>query len=362
MRSTFFEDVAITPSPSNLNPDNMINLEVRVKERPTGSFQVGAGYSNYSSLFGTVRLSQDNLFGYGRRIALDANVGGNYNYFDFSFTDPWVGDKPLMMGVDIFKGYNVYDYYNKDTLGAAVRAGYPVFERFYLSGSYTWEKVEISDVTYTTATLLQMLDKSRNSIINITLRRDTRNHFFQPTSGSTARFSYSLASEFLGGETSFSRYELEAARWLPIPFWKGAAVMGHFQIGLMTENSANGLPIYEKYMLGGINSLRGYDWYEVSPKAPNTNENIGGEKMALMNLELTFPLIPDSGLYGVLFFDAGDVWTTSQSYFSSFKRSYGGGLRYLSPMGPLRIEYGRALDAAPGEPGSRWEFSMGAMF
>ncbi|MDR2350440.1 MAG: outer membrane protein assembly factor BamA [Deltaproteobacteria bacterium] len=363
MRSSFFEDVNISPSPSNRNQNDLINLQVQVKERPTGAFQIGAGYSNYSSLFGTVRLSQDNLFGYGRRVALDANVGGNYNYFDFSFTDPWVGDKPLMMGVDIFKGYNVYDYYSKETLGGAIRAGYPVFERFYLSGSYTWEDVDIFDVSIDSSEYLKsMIGRSRNSIANVTLRRDTRNHFFQPTAGSTARVSASLASSFLGGQTSFTRLELEGAKWIPLPIWKGAAFMGHFQLGYLVANKTDGLPMYEKYMIGGINSLRGYDWYEVSPRDPLTNENIGGEKMALANLEFSFPLIPSSGLFGVLFFDVGNVWAKDERYFSSFKKSFGGGLRYLSPMGPLRIEWGRAMDPYPGEPNSRWEFSMGAMF
>jgi outer membrane protein insertion porin family len=364
MRSSFFEDVIITPSPSNLNQSDLLNLRVQVKERPTGSFQIGAGYSNYSSLFGTIRLTQDNLFGYGRRIAIDANVGGNYNFFDFSFTDPWVGDIPLMIGIDIFKSYNEYDYYVKESVGAALRLGYPVFERFYLSGSYTWEDVDISDVSLSSSQYLRdMIGKSKNSVFNISLRRDTRNHFFQPTEGSTSRLSFSIASSLLGGQTAFTRYELEGAKWIPAPFWNGAAFMGHFQVGYMKESKEDGLPVYEKYMLGGINSIRGYDWYEVSPKDPLTGENIGGEKMMLINLEFTFPLIPDSGLFGVLFFDMGNVWTEHQNYsFTDVKRSYGGGLRYLSPMGPLRIEYGRALDPGPDEPSSRWEFSMGAMF
>jgi outer membrane protein insertion porin family len=100
MRSSFFEDINLVPSPSD--KEDMMNLRVEVKERPTGSFQIGAGYSNYNSIFGTVRLTQDNLFGYGRRVALEANIGSESNYFNFSFTDPWVGDIPLMMGLDLF--------------------------------------------------------------------------------------------------------------------------------------------------------------------------------------------------------------------------------------------------------------------
>ncbi|MDR0548817.1 MAG: BamA/TamA family outer membrane protein, partial [Deltaproteobacteria bacterium] len=135
------------------------------------------------------------------------------------------------------------------------------------------------------------------------------------------------------------------------------------EAGYAKESKKDGLPVYEKYMLGGINSIRGYDWYDVSPKDPRTGENIGGEKMMVMNFELTFPLIKDSGLFMVAFYDMGNVWSKEENYsFSNLKRSYGGGLRYLSPMGPLRIEYGKALDPDPGDPAGRWEFTMGAMF
>jgi outer membrane protein insertion porin family len=362
MRSSFFEDVNIVSSPTN-DPETM-DLRVEVKERPTGSFQIGAGYSNYNSIFGVLRITQDNLFGYGRRVALEANVGSGSNYFDLSFTDPWVGDRPLMIGIDAFKYYNDYDYYSKDSVGAAIRAGYPVFESFYLTGTYSWEDVKISNVSRISSLYLQdMMGASVNSTFTLSLRRDTRNHFFQPTSGSTARLSYTIASNLLGGDTAFNRYEAEYAKWLPLPVFDGAALMGHIEVGYEKESKTKGLPVYEKYMLGGINSIRGYDWYDVSPKDPITHENIGGEKMMVMNFELTFPLLADSGLYAVVFYDMGNVWSKDQDWsFSDVKRSYGGGLRYLSPMGPLRIEYGKALDREEGEPAGRWEFTMGSMF
>jgi outer membrane protein insertion porin family len=364
MRSSYFDEVTIEPSPSNVDQENLVDLRVTVKERPTGSFQIGAGYSNYSSVYGTVSITQDNLFGYGRRISLQANVGGEYRLFNLSFTDPWVGDIPLLLGFDIFRTYYEYDYYDKNTTGAAIRAGYPIWERFYISASFTWEDVDISEVSmHSSSYLRSMMGQSTNSIFTLRISRDTRNHFFQPTAGSTTRLTYAIATSLLGGETSFSRYELEAAKWIPVPFWKGAAIMGHADIGYLTENKEGGLPVYEKFFLGGINSVRGYDWYDISPKDPITGETIGGEKQFYANVEFTFPIIQDSGLYAVFFYDMGNVWTSNQDYeFSELKHSYGGGLRYLSPMGPLRIEYGKALDPEPGEPSGRWEFTMGAMF
>ncbi|UQZ89483.1 outer membrane protein assembly factor BamA [Deltaproteobacteria bacterium Smac51] len=363
MRSTFFEQVNLVPGPSDT--DDKMNLRVEVKERPTGSFQIGGGYSNYNSMFGVVRLTQDNLFGYGRRVALEGNFGSKNSYYNFSFTDPWVFDIPLTLGLDLFRYENKYDDYTKESTGAAIRAGYPVWGNFYLSARYSLEKIDITDVDdYASEYLKSMQDYKTDSVLTVSLRRDTRNHFFFPTEGTTARLSYSYGSGLFGGDTYFSRYEAEGAVWIPAPFFKGASLMAHGEVGYMKENRDEGLPVYEKYMIGGINSVRGYDWYSISPRDKATDEAIGGEKMMVFNFELAFPLLREEGLYAVAFYDMGNVWSKDGSYsFGDMRRSYGGGLRYLSPMGPFRIEYGRALDRERDEDkAGQWEFTMGSMF
>ncbi|MDL2259400.1 outer membrane protein assembly factor BamA [Deltaproteobacteria bacterium OttesenSCG-928-K17] len=362
MRSTYFEQVNLVPGPSDT--DDKMNLRVEVKERPTGSFQIGGGYSNYNSIFGVIRVTQDNLFGYGRRVSVEGNVGSKNSYYNISFTDPWVADIPLTMGVDLYKYQNKYDNYTKESTGFALRAGYPIWGHWYLSGRYSLEKIDIKDVSADSSQYLKsMMQYSTDSIATVTLRRDTRNHFFFPTDGSVARFSYAKASSLFGGDTNFSRYEAEGAYWFPLPFFKGASLMVHGEMGYMTEDGKDGLPTYEKYMIGGINSVRGYDWYSISPRDPGTNETIGGEKMLVANVELAFPILKDQGLYGVAFFDAGNVWDKDGKYeFGDLRKSYGAGLRYLSPMGPFRIEYGRPMDRGPDDSSGQWEFTMGSMF
>ena len=361
MRSTYFQQANLVPGPSD--SDDKMNLRVEVQERPTGSFQIGGGYSNYNSVFGVVRVTQDNLFGYGRRVSVEANVGSKNSYYDISFTDPWVADIPLSLGLDLFKYQNKYDYYTKDSHGAAIRAGYPVWGHWYLSARYSLEKIDIKDVSADSSEYLKsMMNYSTDSVFTLSLRRDTRNHFFFPTDGSVARLSYAKGTELFGGDTNFSRYEAEGAYWIPFPFLKGASFMVHGEIGYMKEDKKGGLPTYEKYMLGGINSVRGYDWYSISPRDHN-NETIGGEKMMVFNAEVAFPILRDQGLYGVAFFDAGNVWDKRDKYkLGDLKKSYGGGLRYLSPMGPFRIEYGKPLDRGPDDSSGQWEFTMGSMF
>lgn len=361
MRSSYFEQVNLVPGPSD--SDDKMNLRVEVKERPTGSFQIGGGYSNYNSVFGVVRLTQDNLFGYGRRVSVEANVGSKNSYYDISFTDPWVADIPLTLGLDLFKYQNKYDYYTKDSHGLALRAGYPIWGNWYINGRYSLEKIDVSDISSTASnSITEMKDYSMDSVFTLSLRRDTRNHFFFPTEGTVARLSYAKGSGLFGGDTSFSRYEAEGAYWLPFPFLKGASLMVHGEIGYMKEDKTKGLPTYEKYMIGGINSVRGYDWYSISPR-DQYNQTVGGEKMMVFNAEIAFPILREQGLYGIAFFDAGNVWSKNDKYeFGDLKKSYGGGLRYLSPMGPFRIEYGKVLDRGPDDSSGQWEFTMGSMF
>ncbi|MDR2725832.1 MAG: outer membrane protein assembly factor BamA [Candidatus Adiutrix sp.] len=366
MRSTYFEQVNLAPGPSDT--DDKMNLRVEVKERPTGAFQIGGGYSSYNSMFGVIRLTQDNLFGYGRRATIEANIGSRSQYYNFSFTDPWVFDIPLSAGFDLFNYTNEYNNYTKKSNGAAVRLGYPLWNDFYISGRLSFEKVNIDlDDPQKASYALQDMAKFKTDVQTlVSLRRDTRNHFFFPTGGSVARLSYGQALKILGGDTSFSRYEIEGAYWLPAPFYKGASLMAHGQAGYLKEGRAKGLPVYEKYMIGGINSVRGYNWYDISPRDPVTRDTVGGEKMMTLNFEFAFPVLQDQGFYGVAFYDMGNVWSKGESGYrmNDLYRSVGGGIRYLSPLGPLRLEYGKPVGKRPpyGGGSGQWEFTMGSMF
>jgi outer membrane protein insertion porin family len=136
----------------------------------------------------------------------------------------------------------------------------------------------------------------------------------------------------------------------------------HFraQAGLVTSNlSDEDPPIFERFYLGGMNDIRGYEGNKISPRDDESNDRIGGTKKAFTNFEYLFPLNTEFGLIGVLFYDMGDAWTDT----FDLKRSVGAGVRWYSPMGPLRLEYGYALDEIEDQ-GSKGkiEFSVGQLF
>jgi len=197
--------------------------------------------------------------------------------------------------------------------------------------------------------------------LSFKLAYDTRNDFYLPSKGWYNTVAFEYAGGMLGGDAAFYKWTGTLSYYHPI--WK--SLVGHARggIGYVTEGSGGRLPIYEKFFLGGIDSIRGFKSGRVSPIDPATGERIGGEDMAFVQLETIFPLIKDMGLNGVTFLDMGNVWGTDQGYtLSDMRKSVGLGIRWLSPMGPLRVEWGYNLDNKPGEDKSNWEFRMGGTF
>ena len=359
-RLGYFEEVQIVQSQGS--SDDKMNLEVKVKEQPTGAFSVGAGYSSYNSLFGMVSIRENNLFGTGRKLSLEATVGGSSNEYVLGFTEPWLFDIPLSAGIDIFNRQIEYDEYDRDSIGFALRAGYPLMDFTTVSGRYMYEYIDVRDVSRNAATVIKDIEgESDTSSLMAAIRRDSRNKYFNPTEGSDNSFSVEYAGGPLGGSNAFTRVIASSGWLIPMP-WDESAFLFKAKGGYIAQGPGD-LPAYEKFYLGGINSVRGFGWSDISPRDPATGDKIGGERMAVFNVEFTFPLVKSAGVIGVVFFDQGNVWTEDQGYdLGDLKRSYGAGIRYNSPLGPLRIEYGQVLDPEEDDPSGQWEFSVGTFF
>ena len=360
-RLGYFKDVQINNTKGS--DDTKMNLKLEVTEQPTGAFAIGAGYSSYNNVFGSVTVSEKNLFGRGQYLALDLSFGGRATNYTLGFTEPWLFDIPLTAGFDLFNNKYEYDAYTKNTVGFALRAGYPIWFDFQLSGRYMYESIEIDDVDPDASQVIKDLEgRDITSSLTLQLRRDTRDAVFNPTVGSENTLWIVHAGGLLGGTNHFTKYILDSGWFFPTPvenwtlFLRGKA-------GLATENKEDGLPVYERFFLGGMNSIRGYDWFSISPVDPATGDRIGGDKMALFNVELIFPVAKEAGLMGVIFYDQGDAWTDNSRFdFGDMPKSYGAGIRYYSPIGPLRLEYGRAINPGPDDPKENWEFSVGTFF
>ena len=360
-RLNFFEDVHISTSRGSA-PDRM-ELKVHVKEKRTGNFSIGAGYSTVDNVMLMGTLAENNLFGRGQRLELRGSVGGKSSRYTLSFTEPWLFDKPVSAGFDIYDWRREYTNYDKEAIGGRLRFGFPTplrYTRTYLY--YKYEVAEVTGVDDNAALVIQdQRGEHTTSSLKTIVRRDSRNHTWNPTSGSDNSISVEYAGGILGGTNAFIKAIADSGWYIPI-WWKHVLVL-HGRLGWIGKHSGGTVPIYEKFFLGGINTLRGFDYFSVGPKDSATGDVIGGERMALFNFEYRFPLWEKAGLMGVAFFDTGNAWRESDGYdISDMRKSVGGGIRWYSPMGPLRLEYGYVLDPQPGEATSNWEFTVGSMF
>ena len=136
-----------------------------------------------------------------------------------------------------------------------------------------------------------------------------------------------------------------------------------FRSGQVWENKTGKLPVYERFYLGGMNTIRGFEFGKASPIDPETGDRIGGDKMWYTNIEYVFPLLPDAGVRGVFFFDAGKVYAQEEDWnIDSYNKAAGIEVRWMSPMGPLRLVWGYNLDPKDDEDSTVWDFSMGGSF
>jgi len=364
-RLDFFEDVSITPEPT---PDKTkMDLIVEVKEKPTGAFSIGAGYSSVDSLMFMAEISQNNFLGKGQRLALSGSISGTAARYNLGFTEPHFYDTQLMMGADLYNWEREYSTYTRESRGGALRFGYPVWELWNASFSYGYDDTNLADVDLenTAPSIIDSLDIHVTSYVSFNLSRDTRNNLYTTTRGSQNILHTKYAGGILGGDSQFTKVDGFTSWFYPGFFIDETAFHIKLSAGQVWENEDDKLPDYEKFYLGGINTIRGFETrsiaVEVIDPETGTVYEVGGKSMWFTNLEYHFPLVKAGGLRGLVFYDAGNVYDDEWN-FTEIKQSVGAGLRWLSPMGPMRLEWGYVINPEPDEDSSNWEFSMGGNF
>lgn len=376
----FFEAVDLTTSEGR--DQEHINVDVGVTERATGTFSVGAGYSTADGVVGQGSITQENFLGRGLRLNLAASLGSSSTTYQVGLTDPYFMDTKYTLGGDLYRTEREWTDFSRRATGGAIKLGFPVFENSRMLFIYRYEQKDIYDVDiYASQDLKDEEGTSSISSLTSNYTRNTTDNHVDPKSGGNSDLSWELAG--LGGTEKFSKYVVDHRHFWP---WRWSTVFSaHAQVGYVHELNDKELPIDERFYLGGINTLRGFETREVGPreevyylKNVDTDgdgvadtkklirsgeyEYTGGSKEAFANFEFIFPLYDELKIKGVTFFDIGNAWGSGEDMFSSWRYSAGAGIRWLSPMGPLRLEWGYNLDAEDWEDTSRFEFMVGRFF
>ncbi len=356
-RMRYFEEVDFQTE-KGVERDKM-NINVRVKEKNTGMFMIGAGYSATEKAVIMAQISQNNFLGYGQQLSLKASLGGTTTNYELSFIEPWLFDIPLWTKTNLWKYTADYDSYDLDTYGFGLTFGYPLWEKIVGYAGYSFSS---NDIIITDSTAPQNIKDQEGerttSAVTLSFVRDTTDDAMLPTKGTRANFSVMYAG--LGGDVKLVKYSAGVSAYFPL-FWDMVFVtkgrMGYIQ---NLDDSIDDIPIYEKYVLGGITTIRGMRY--IGPINGGTSDVEGGTTMMLFNLELIFPLIKNAGMMGAVFYDAGNSWNYGGAYnFGDLRQSVGAGIRWYSPIGPLRLEYGYPIDnkGLVDNDGGRWEFTIG---
>lgn len=380
-RLGFFEDVNITTR--RAESEDRLDLLVDVKEASTGSFSAGAGISSGESFLFNVRLTEINLFGRGQRLTLNADFGSIRRNFSLDFTEPYVMDTLVTGRVSAFNWRLIFSDFTRGGTGGSVGLLYPLaalgwgsflgvsLEDWRGGLEYRLEEASISDVAADAPSVIRAEQgSSLTSAIVPRLFRDTRNHPFDPTSGTLMDFAFEIAG--LGGQSKFIKPEGRVRWYYPFyrhPAWGTLVFSLGGTLGLgYGYGGRRELPLFERYFPGGINSVRGFRILSLGPQNVVQNpygrivsrDPIGGSEQLIFNTEVIFPIAESLGLKGVAFFDAGNAFTVSQGIdFPEMRLAVGAGLRWLSPVGPLRIELGFPINPQVGDDTQTVMFSFG---
>jgi outer membrane protein insertion porin family len=334
-----------------------MDINIRVKEKSTGMFMVGAGYSASDQAVVMAQIIQQNFLGYGQILSLKASLGSTTNSYDLSFTEPWLFDIPLWCKADIWKYKKEYDSYDLDSEGTGITFGYPLWEKIVGYIGYKLTSDDIQDVLSTASVQIQaQAGKTIASAATLSLIRDTTDDYIFPSKGIKAIAAVTQSGGPLQGDTNYTQYSGTLYTYLPLPLSIVFSAKG--RVGYIQDHEGVEIPIFNRYVLGGINSLRGFRY--IGPTDGGTSDVIGGNTMMVFNFELIFPFIKDSGMKIAAFYDAGNSWNNGVD-IGDLCQSVGLGLRWYSPIGPLRLEYGRIIDRRNliDDSNGRWEFTIG---
>lgn len=371
----YFAKVETFPRPTDV-PDQR-DMVVTVEEKSTGTLTFGAGFSSIDNLIGFVELTQNNfdLFnaptfrGGGQKLRTRLQLGFERQDANISFVEPWFLDRKLALGTDLFYNSALYlsDYYEEQRFGGAMSLEKALNEFIRGRIEYRLENIA-TDVENDASDELKSQDgEALRSAVALRLTRDTRNNVFLTERGNRTELGVEFAGGPWGGDVSV--YKLQARTQFYFPMFKqhilmtslSASVVQAFGDTKDSNEPYNDVPIFDRYFLGGANTLRGFDYRDVGPRDEN-GEPVGGNTSVYGTIEYTIPVVERIRL--ALFFDIGQLREESYSFaIDDTHANVGIGVRLNLPIGPLRLDYGYPVwrDPDSGTNG-QIQFSAGYQF
>ena len=362
----FFSDVQID-TPGVPGTSDQVDVEVKVNERATGNLTFGVGYSTAEDVILSAGVSQNNIFGTGNALSFQVNTGSVNKVYSLSYTNPYFTDDGVSRGFDIYKrdvdasSLSVGSY-NTSTMGGGMRFGVPVTEYDTINYGLAYERTEIGLLQDTPQRYVDFVEEfgeeTDTTLATAGWARDKRDSVIYPTAGTFQRVTADVGLP--GADLTYYRTNIQHQWYYPLT--REYTLYFNGQIGYADGYDGKPLPFYKVFYLGGVNSVRGYETASIGPKDSN-GDSLGGSHLLLVNLEFLFPfpgLGKDRSVRLGWFVDAGLVAETYD--FNEMRYSTGLAFSWYSPVGPLKLSIGKALNSQPDDRLESIQFTLGTTF
>ena len=373
-RTGYFAEVSVETPPVPGTIDQ-VDVNVNVAEKSTGNISIGAGYSSAESLVLSGSISQSNIFGSGKFLALQVNTGRLNRTLGINYTNPYFTVDGISQGFDLYYrtlNPTSLDYaFESVSAGGGIRFGFPIDEKETLNFGLAVDQTTIDIDPDDPATPQQYIDfQKEHGDSNITLPvtvswiRDTRNSAIYTTSGGIRKAAVEVAIP--GVDLSFYRLTYQQQHYFPLT--KDLVVMLNGELGYADGLQGQTLPFYKNFYAGGVSSVRGYETASLGPvdaTDPDGDTRLGGTRKVVFNAELLMP-VPgfDKSMRFGPFFDAGNVFNDTDYTFSAdgLRMSVGLTAAWISPLGPLKFSYGQPINEKNNDKLQKFQFQMGTTF
>ncbi len=348
-----------------------MDLIVKVKEAPTGNIQLGGGYGSYGGLLISIGVSDRNIWGSGINVGLKAEKSQTTQNYSFNISNPRLNDSDYSGNFSIF--HSAYDYIDYSVLSNGLTLG--VGHRFtrhisgyvgygYSSNTYSFG----SDFNSSIYGGINPFESYTKSGVTVSVKWDNTDDYYLPRKG--FELSQSIEKSGLGGTADFIKARTNFAKYYGMQDLIGFDAIFRYKARYYTIINNGDIPLAEKFYMGGIGSVRGYQAYSLSPTVADASatggiRRVGGTQTFSNNVELSLPLIPKAKMRVVAFADWGmisDNVTDNLLTNNLTRAGYGAGIEWFSPVGPIQLMFARPISPKPDDRTATFEFTMGQRF
>lgn len=363
----FFETVEVTTKPGSA-PDS-VNVDVEVSEQSTGQLSIGAGFSSQDGPLADFGIRERNFLGRGQELNLTTVLAGERSEVDLGFVEPYFLGRDLRFSSNVFhitRDLQDESSFDQRRTGTGFSLGYPLARDLRHSLSYRFVSNDISDVSSDASRFIREQEGKRStSAIGHTLTLDKTNSRITPTEGYSLSFSNELAG--LGGDAKFFNTEVGGSYFYPVT--EDLILSTSAKTGWVLAYNDDDVAINDRYFIGD-NTFRGFEQSGIGPRDVSTDDALGGERYYRGSVELSFPIgLPDEyGIKGHTFTDIGSLWDNVDSSAanvedeSSLRMSAGAGISWVSPIGPIRVNFAWPLIKEDYDKDQVVNFSFGTTF